>query len=223
MNDTTKRQVKTINIHGNEYTPVSERVKSAHLLGKLESITTEVLSTDPVIVIKATVVDNGKTFTGISAANPLKAIEKQSPYEVAETSAVGRALGFAGYGIIDSIASADEVINAQGRVGQGTIRTDKPMSGSPKTNPIPVKCSVESCPNKCTEAVIDYCAKQLDCEPLCLIHQKDPKALKDFAKPGISDLDKGLEPSDENNGVADDPNYPPEPFASEDDFERSIN
>ncbi len=49
------------------------------------------------------------TFTGISAANPAKTIEKQSPYEVAETSAVGRALGFAGYGVINGIATADEI------------------------------------------------------------------------------------------------------------------
>ena len=51
-------------------------------------------------------------FTGISAANPNKAIEKMSPYEVAETSAVGRALGFAGYGLVDDIATADEMVKA---------------------------------------------------------------------------------------------------------------
>ncbi len=38
--------------------------------------------------------------------------EVLTPYEVAETSAVGRALGFAGYGATDSIASADEVNKA---------------------------------------------------------------------------------------------------------------
>ncbi len=30
--------------------------------------------------------------------------------EVAETSAIGRALGFAGYGIVEGVASADELI-----------------------------------------------------------------------------------------------------------------
>ena len=77
------------------------------------SITTEVLLHDPV-VIKATVTIGERVFTGISAANPAKAIEKQSPYEVAETSAVGRALGFAGFGIVEGIASADEIIKADG-------------------------------------------------------------------------------------------------------------
>ncbi len=56
----------------------------------------------------------GKVFTGISSVNldTMKQIEKQNPYEVAETSAVGRALGFAGYGIIEGIASADEMVKA---------------------------------------------------------------------------------------------------------------
>ena len=100
----------SIKIHGKTYVTVAERVAAAHEAEGLESITTEVLSMDPVVV-KATVVIDGKTFTGISAANPDKAIEKQSPYEVAETSAVGRALGFAGFGIDESMASADEITN----------------------------------------------------------------------------------------------------------------
>ncbi len=100
-------------IHNKEYVTVAERVAQAHseLKGDL-SITTEVLANEPV-VIKATVHIGDNVFTGISAANPLKAIEKQSPYEVAETSAVGRALGFAGFGIAEGIASADEIVIAE--------------------------------------------------------------------------------------------------------------
>lgn len=108
----------TIKIHNKEYVTVSERVVMAHEALKTSeggelSITTEVLSSDPVVVIKATVTIGGNMFTGISAANPDKAIEKISPYEVAETSAIGRALGFAGFGIADGIASADEIVKAE--------------------------------------------------------------------------------------------------------------
>lgn len=101
-----------IKIHDKEYITVAERVQEAHKDGAFEKLDTEVLSNDPV-VIKATVTIKGKIYTGISAANPLKAIEKQSPYEVAETSAVGRALGFAGYGIVAGIATADEIKKAE--------------------------------------------------------------------------------------------------------------
>lgn len=100
-----------INIHGREYMTVAKRVQIAHEEEAFEKLETEVLAHTPVVV-KATVTIKGKTYTGISAANPAKSIEKMSPYEVAETSAVGRALGFAGYGIIEGIASADEMVKA---------------------------------------------------------------------------------------------------------------
>ena len=105
----------SIKIHGKEYITVAERVTELHkqldATSNVVSITTEVLSHQPV-VIKATVTIGENEFTGISAANPNKAIEKQSPYEVAETSAVGRALGFAGFGIVEGIATADEITKA---------------------------------------------------------------------------------------------------------------
>lgn len=96
-------------IFGKDYTPVNERVIEAHKDNKdTLTITTEFLPVEG-IVCKATVVTKKGTFTGTSAANPKKSIEAMSPYEVAETSAVGRALGFAGYGIVESIATADEI------------------------------------------------------------------------------------------------------------------
>lgn len=103
---------KIVNIRGKQYMTVAGRVELAHEKLKSFDITTEIISHDPVVV-KATVKTDKGTFTGISAANPTKLIEKQSPYEVAETSAVGRALGFAGYGLLEGIATADEVVKAE--------------------------------------------------------------------------------------------------------------
>jgi hypothetical protein len=102
-----------VNIHGKEYMTVARRLEIAHEEKTLDRVETEVLSHDPVVV-KATITVKGKVFTGISAvfSDSSKQIEKQNPYEVAETSAVGRALGFAGIGIIESVASADEVARA---------------------------------------------------------------------------------------------------------------
>ena len=43
-----------------------------------------------------------------------------NPYEVAETSAIGRALGNLGIGLIGGVASADEVMNARARQTEST-------------------------------------------------------------------------------------------------------
>ena len=112
----------SIHIHGKQYVTVDERVKAAHAACKKISISTEVLPIAHKIVVKATVTTEKGSFTGISAANEAKLIEKQSPYEVAETSAVGRALGFAGYGVINGIATADEIAKSQlkGSLGGST-------------------------------------------------------------------------------------------------------
>lgn len=106
-----------VKIHGKDYITVAGRVQLAHKKGKPLSILTEVLPVPNQVVVRATVTTDKGTFTGISAANPTKLIEKQSPFEVAETSAVGRALGFAGFGELESIATADEIINAQTQAG----------------------------------------------------------------------------------------------------------
>lgn len=97
---------------------VARRLELAHENNTLESVTTEVLNHSPVVV-KASLKINGQEYTGISAVdlNSNRLIEKENPYEVAETSAVGRALGFAGYGSDESIASADEVIRANSSRG----------------------------------------------------------------------------------------------------------
>lgn len=102
-----------VQIHGKDYMTVARRVELSHEGNALESVETEVLNHNPVVV-KAKIVVKGKVFTGISSVdlNSQKTIEKQNPYEVAETSAVGRALGFAGYGLLESIASADEMARA---------------------------------------------------------------------------------------------------------------
>lgn len=124
--------MKTISIHGKEYTPVNERVLEAHKNNDKLSIITECIMHAPKVVFKATVTTLKGTYIGHSAANPDKAIEKQSPYEVAETSAIGRAMGFAGYGIIDSIASADEMR----KIGKGNGKSIMERDDEPFTSEV---------------------------------------------------------------------------------------
>jgi hypothetical protein len=101
--------MKTINIKGKEYVPVVERVKEAHNLDTDLSITTEAVELGERVSVKATVVFKGKTFTGHSQAKYHDKMMGDVALEIAETSAVGRALGFANIGLVDGIASADEM------------------------------------------------------------------------------------------------------------------
>ncbi len=105
--------MKTINIKGKEYVPVVERVKEFHrLFGTKGGVfSTEIISNDEKrVIVKATVsLGNGQIFTGFSQAEWGKGMMGNVALEVAETSAIGRALGFANIGLLDGIASADEM------------------------------------------------------------------------------------------------------------------
>lgn len=110
------RAIHTVNIKGKEYAPVSERVAAFRGVCPDYAITTEVVSyTDGEWVLKATISDDdGRILATGYASEKVGAgnINRTSALENAETSAVGRALGFLGIGIAASIASADEVTNA---------------------------------------------------------------------------------------------------------------
>ena len=107
-----------IAIHGKAYWPVAERLSLAHgdQDDRLQSIITEPVRVfdDGGVTFRAVVTfQSGRTFTGHAYESPAsKGIAGQSPWEVAETSAVGRALGLAGYGSDESVASAEEVRRA---------------------------------------------------------------------------------------------------------------
>lgn len=117
MTDTTQQIIKnnTVDIHGKSYLTVAGRVGLFHEDNDADvSIETGCKVDGTLVMCKASVKTKKGTFTGWSAVDTSNAssIEKGSPIEVAETSAVGRALGFAGYGVIDSIASADEMVKS---------------------------------------------------------------------------------------------------------------
>lgn len=109
--------IKTTDVKGKDYAEVPQRVKAFRSLYPNGSITTEILSiADGICVMKATVADEGGSILGTGTAYEKEGssyINKTSYIENCETSAVGRALGFAGFGIDTSIASAEEIMNAQ--------------------------------------------------------------------------------------------------------------
>lgn len=116
--------MKTIEIKGKQYVPVVERIKEFHRICR-GNIQTEIISLPDTtrIIVKATITvthflsqadtmslyDIPKVYTGHSQAEWAKGMMGNVALEVAETSAIGRALGFANIGLLDGIASADEM------------------------------------------------------------------------------------------------------------------
>ncbi|MFS4438586.1 hypothetical protein ACMA5I_10260 [Paracoccaceae bacterium GXU_MW_L88] len=98
--------MKTINLKGKEYAPVSARLEQFHSDHKKGTIETEQLFNEGYVIFKAIIaLDDNRTFTGHAFGK----IGKEKAFEKVETTAVGRALAFAGYLAGGEIASYDEV------------------------------------------------------------------------------------------------------------------
>lgn len=128
--------IRTTNIKGKEYAEVNQRVKAFRTLYPEGFITTEILCREGgLCIIKATVgyYADGKSVilaTGTAYEKEGSSqINRTSYIENCETSAVGRALGMAGFGIDTSIASADEMNNAL--LQQNTNAVQKPVQAEP--------------------------------------------------------------------------------------------
>ena len=112
--------VKTTPIKGKDYVEVNQRVKAFRMVYPDGFIIPEMLSNENgVCVFRATVgyYDESGNSRVLGAGTAYEKegstmINKTSYIENCETSAVGRALGMAGFGIDTSIASADEVATA---------------------------------------------------------------------------------------------------------------
>lgn len=128
--------IRTTNIKGKEYAEVNQRVKAFRTLYPEGFITTEILCREGgLCIIKATVghYADGKSVilaTGTAYEKEGSSqINRTSYIENCETSAVGRALGMAGFGIDTSIESADEMNNAL--LQQSTSDVQKPVQAAP--------------------------------------------------------------------------------------------
>ena len=114
--------IETMNIKGKEYAEVHQRIKAFRSVFPEGFIHTEMVSNENGVCIFQAKVgffneDRGIFYTlGTGTAREEKEsgsyINKTSYIENCETSAVGRALGMAGFGIDKSIASAEEVLIA---------------------------------------------------------------------------------------------------------------
>lgn len=107
--------IKTTDIKGKEYAEVNQRIKAFRMVYPMGTIETEMLSNVNKVCVFRAVARIGETILGTGTAYEKEDstfINKTSYIENCETSAVGRALGMAGFGIDVSVASFEEVQNA---------------------------------------------------------------------------------------------------------------
>jgi len=110
----------------NDYVSVAERV------AKASPLILSVVSTDPVMVgdvlgfvrVVVTLTD-GRTASALASfrLDAQKGAQKTNPLEDAETSALGRCLAFLGYATSKSLASREEMQEAQRRDTEPDIQT----------------------------------------------------------------------------------------------------
>lgn len=109
-------QIKTVNIRGKNYVEVAERVRLVHdQKRKFELIESEPFSVADRWLWRVKILVDGKAYKGnaeVKLNAPKNTPDGTNPFECAETSALGRALAFAGLGTVESIASFDEVYRA---------------------------------------------------------------------------------------------------------------
>lgn len=118
--------IQTTDIKGKQYAEVNQRIKAFRKLCPDGSITTEMVSNENgVCVFRAFVHDEAGHLLATGTAYEKESssfINKTSYIENCETSAVGRALGIAGFGIDVAIRSAEEEANAE--IQQEQMKTE---------------------------------------------------------------------------------------------------
>lgn len=128
-------QEKAIDIKGKQYVLVSDRIlyfNETYLNGCIKTQMVSEPDAD-MVVIKAQVTPDSaipeRSFTGYSQATWGEGmVNKTAALENAETSAVGRALAMMGIGVIDSVASVDEMSKAGAVSRPSASKPSQPVS-----------------------------------------------------------------------------------------------
>ena len=114
------KQISTTDIKGKEYAEVNQRIKAFRMVYPTGRIQTTLLSNANgvcIFIAEVGFYDESGAYKMLGSGTAYEKenssfINKTSYIENCETSAVGRALGMAGFGIDVSVASYEEVANA---------------------------------------------------------------------------------------------------------------
>jgi hypothetical protein len=152
---------KAISIQGKKYVLVSDRVSYFNETYPNGMIQTHIISnSDGKVVIQAMVTPDvavaERYFIGHSQADEKQGmVNKTAAIENCETSAVGRALALMGIGVIDSIASVDELKKAQ--VGDNVYEDISKPADHPDNEFNKSKCQKCGAPIAISKSGNPYC------------------------------------------------------------------
>ena len=148
--------IVTTEIKGKGYAEVNQRIKAYRMIYPNGTLMTELEKDENgICTFRAYVYDENGNLLGTGTAQEKEDssfINETSYIENCETSALGRALGIAGFGIDTSIASAEEVANA-------IANQNKPMT---KEEALKVKLSFGKYKNKTIEEILKVDREYLD-------------------------------------------------------------
>lgn len=140
-NERVVNGVRTRVLHGKDYVEVSERVRVVHELDKeFEVIESAPFQIGDRCIWRVVVKVDGKQYIGNAEAKlnaPKNTPDGTNPFECAETSALGRALAFAGLGTVESIASYDEIARAQPFTATIEPAPNKVIESAPSRQQLP--------------------------------------------------------------------------------------
>ena len=123
--------MKKIVLQGKSYIQVSERVLEFNKLYPNGSIQTEPTFKDNTVYFKAVIYPDTTKSERFFNGHSFGELGKEKALEKLETVAVGRALAFMGIGIVEGIASADEMHQFIKKVDINKI---EPFPSTPKIN-----------------------------------------------------------------------------------------
>ena len=130
--------INTTNIKGKDYAEVNQRIKAFRMVYPTGVIETDMVHNENGVCIFRAFVGyrDGEELYKLATGTAYEKegstfINKTSYIENCETSAVGRALGMAGFGIDTSVASAEEVQNAIANQNKGSF-DDMPIQEGQK-------------------------------------------------------------------------------------------
>lgn len=127
----------TVRLNGKEYVTVSERVEAAlSAETSYQMVSAETFSLMERWFYRVTLLVGERQYIGTAEIKfnaSASSADGKNPIECAETSAVGRALGFAGFGVVDGIASADEMARSEPRQPQRPAQATAPQAAATPT------------------------------------------------------------------------------------------